>query len=92
MVSQVPLPIGLAGFVMLVEELRGILVHLSSPVMNGRRMLMCPGMPALMLLLQAFCVVFAHNASFSQEVPESSCWNLSYRRCADRRIHEGARR
>jgi hypothetical protein len=66
-VSQVPLPIGLTGFVMLVEELRSILMHLGSVVMNGRRMLMCPNMPALMLLVQALPVGFAHNPSVSRK-------------------------
>ena len=66
-VSQVPLPIGLAGFVMLVEELRSILMLRGSLVMNGRRMLMCLDMPALMLLVQPLLVGFAHNPSLSQE-------------------------
>ena len=52
---------------MLVEELRGIPMHLGSLIMNGRRMLMCPDMPALMLLAQALPVGFAHNPSFSRE-------------------------
>lgn len=52
---------------MLVEELRSILVHLGSLVMNGRRMLMGPGVPALMLLAQALPVGFAHHPSLSRE-------------------------
>jgi hypothetical protein len=66
-VSQVPLPIGLAGFVMLVEELRSIPMHLSSLVMNERRMLICPDKLALILLVQALPVGFAHNPSLSWE-------------------------
>ena len=66
---QGPLPISLAGFVMLVEQFRSILVRLGSLVMNGRRMLMCPGMPARMLLVQALPVGFANNPSLSREVP-----------------------
>ena len=54
---------------MLVEEPRSILMHLGSPVMNGRRMLMCPSMPALMLLVQPLLVGFAHNKSLSPEAP-----------------------
>ena len=60
-VSQVPLPIGLAGFVMLIEELRSIPMHLGSVVMNGRRMLICPDKLALMLLVQPLPVGLAHN-------------------------------
>ena len=67
MAGQVRLPIGFAGFVMLVEELRSILVHPGSLVMNGRRMLMCPDMPALMLLVQPLPVGFAHVPSLSRE-------------------------
>jgi hypothetical protein len=37
--------------------------------MNGRRMLMCPGMPALMLLVQLLPVGIAHNPSLSREAP-----------------------
>jgi hypothetical protein len=37
--------------------------------MNGRRTLMCAGMPALMLLVQPLPVGFAHNPSLSQETP-----------------------
>jgi len=52
---------------MLVEELRGILVHRGSLIMNGRRMLMRPDMPALMLLVLSLPVSFAHNPSLSRE-------------------------
>ena len=52
---------------MLVEELRSILMHLGSLVMNGRRMLMCPNMPALMPLVQELPVRFAHNPSVSRK-------------------------
>ena len=69
-VSQVPFPIGLAGFVMLVEELRSIPMHLGSMVMNGRRMLICPDKLALMLLVQPLPVGFAHNPSLSWESAE----------------------
>ena len=71
-VSQVPLPIGLAGFVMLVEELRSILMHLGGLVMNGRRILMCPDMPTLMLLVQALPVGFAHNPRLSSGRADSN--------------------
>ena len=66
-VSQVPLLIGLAGFVMLVEELRSIPVHLGSLVMNGRCMLICPGKLALMRIVQALPVGFAHHPSLLRE-------------------------
>ena len=33
-------------------------------------MLMCPAMPALMLLVQALCGRFAHNPSLSQKAPD----------------------
>lgn len=54
---------------MLVEELRGILVHRGSLIMNGRRMLMRSDMPALMLLVLTLPVSFAHNPSLSREAP-----------------------
>jgi len=54
---------------MLVEELRGILVHRGSLIMNGRRMLMRPDMPSLNLLVLALPVSFAHNPSVSREAP-----------------------
>jgi hypothetical protein len=37
--------------------------------MNGRRTLMCAGMPALMLLVQPLPVGFAHNPSLSRAAP-----------------------
>lgn len=52
---------------MLVEELRSILMHRGSLVMNERRMLMCPGMPAPMIVVQPLLVGFAHNSSLSRE-------------------------
>jgi hypothetical protein len=55
---------------MLVEELRGSLVHRGSLVMNRRRVLMRPDMPALTLLVQALPISFAHNPSLSRETPD----------------------
>src|SRR5215469_3314310 len=52
---------------MLVEELRSILVHRGSLIMNGRRVLMRPDMPALLLRVLALSVGFAHNSSLSRE-------------------------
>jgi hypothetical protein len=37
--------------------------------MNGRRSLMCPGMPVPMLLVQPLPVGFAHNPSLSRAAP-----------------------
>ena len=54
---------------MLVEQFRSMLVHLCSLVMNERRMLIYAGTPALMLLVQALPVGFAHNPGLSREVP-----------------------
>jgi hypothetical protein len=46
-------------------------------VMNGRRMLICPDKLALMLLVQALPVGFAHNQSFSWESPgHKACQRL----------------
>jgi len=63
-VRQVAFPIGLAGLVMLIEELGGVLVHRGRLVVNGGGTLMGGGMPALMLV--ALTVSFAHNPSLSR--------------------------
>jgi hypothetical protein len=53
---------------MLIEELRGMLVHLGRLVVNGRSMLMCSDMPALMLLALALAVRLAHNPNLSRDL------------------------
>lgn len=53
------LPISSILIAKLIEEHRGIPVHLGSPVVNGGRMLIRRSTPALMLL--TFAIRFAHN-------------------------------
>ena len=68
--SHVPLPLGLAGIFMLVEEPRSILMHLGGLVVNRCRILMSLDVPALMLLVQALPVGFAHSPSLSCNAAE----------------------
>jgi hypothetical protein len=44
-------------------------------------MLMRPGLPALMLLVQALPVGFAHNPSVSREAPGYKTWPTHYDPC-----------
>lgn len=55
---------------MLGEELRSNPMHLGSLIMNGRRMLMRPDMPALTVLVQTLPVGLVHHPSFSREAPD----------------------
>jgi hypothetical protein len=65
--GEVPLMIGLAGFLMLVEKRCCTLMQLGGLVVNGRRMLMCAARAALMLLVLALRVGFAHISSLSRD-------------------------
>lgn len=60
---QITLPISFIRITMLIEEHRGIPVHLGGLVVNDGRMLIRRSTPALMLL--AFAVRFAHNPRLS---------------------------